>query len=348
MFSARATTKEGAWKLPTVLIIIIIVIISQITTLTISIRIINNILIIKMIQCHPHDDHHPFDNHYHHPHGHPYNMIIISSYWLLSQFMISIMTISVIPHYDHQHHFHFTSPSMIGLTAPSHRTSRRSDTSPMIPTKSTTTWVTRITTRLKWRTWSVKPSTLPNSTVHPQELIKKYGAKNFNFHQYRAHYHGQVRKGDKPFNPLYEPPGYQADIASGIYQPDQERPQVKNFKINIYFKFINVYCLTHRMRCRQTTCLRGDMFPRLWGRKKIVTYGNCAGYEEMFPQVLISFNSRGNTGTGGWAPAVHWDCLLLARSWAERSLGGITWGNLEIFGINWWGSRRWFLFLEIH
>merc|ERR1711874_793673 len=57
------------------------------------------------------------------------------------------------------------------------------------------------------------------------ELIKKYGAKNFNFHQYRAHYHGQVRKGDKPFNPLYEPPGYQADIASGIYQPDQERPQ---------------------------------------------------------------------------------------------------------------------------
>ena len=62
------------------IIIIIIAIISQITTLTISIRIINNILIIKMIQCHPHDDHHPFDNHYHHPHGHPYNMIIISSY----------------------------------------------------------------------------------------------------------------------------------------------------------------------------------------------------------------------------------------------------------------------------
>ena len=134
-----------------------------------------------------------------------------------------------VSHYDHQHHFHFTSPSLIGLTAPSHRTSRRSDTSPMIPIKSTTTWVTRITTRLKWRTWSVKPSTLPNTTVHPQELIKKYGAKNFNFHQYRAHYHGQVRKGDKPFNPLYEPPGYQADIASGIYQPDQERPQVKNF-----------------------------------------------------------------------------------------------------------------------
>ena len=71
-----------------VLVIIIIIINSQITTLMISIRIINNILIIKMIQCHPHDDHHPFDNHYHHPfynhyhhpHGHPYNMIIISSY----------------------------------------------------------------------------------------------------------------------------------------------------------------------------------------------------------------------------------------------------------------------------
>jgi len=57
------------------------------------------------------------------------------------------------------------------------------------------------------------------------ELIKKYGAKNFNFPQYRAHYHKEVRKGDKPYNPMYEPPGYQADIASGIYQPDPERPQ---------------------------------------------------------------------------------------------------------------------------
>ena len=97
---------------------------------------------------------------------------------------------------------------------------------------------------------------------------------------------------------------------------------------------INVYCLTHRMRCRQTTCLRGDMFPRLWGRKKIVTYGNCAGYEEMFPQVLISFNSRGNTGTGGWAPAVHWDCLLLARSWAKEK----SWWNNVRQSWNLWNK----------
>ena len=59
-----------------------------------------------------------------------------------------------------------------------------------------------------------------------QELIKKYGAKNFNFPQYRAHYHKDIRKGDKPYNPMYEPPGYHADIASGIYQPDPARPQV--------------------------------------------------------------------------------------------------------------------------
>ena len=59
------------------------------------------------------------------------------------------------------------------------------------------------------------------------ELIKKYGAKNYNFPQYRAHYHKEVRPGDKAFNPLYEPPGYHADIASGIYQPDLERPQVQ-------------------------------------------------------------------------------------------------------------------------
>ena len=60
-----------------------------------------------------------------------------------------------------------------------------------------------------------------------QELIKKYGAKNYNFHQYRAHYHGIIRKVDKTYNPFYEPPGYHADIASGVYQPDSQKPQVK-------------------------------------------------------------------------------------------------------------------------
>jgi len=57
------------------------------------------------------------------------------------------------------------------------------------------------------------------------ELIKKYGAKNYNFHQYRAHYHGIIRKVDKTYNPFYEPPGYHADIASGVYQPDSQKPQ---------------------------------------------------------------------------------------------------------------------------
>ena len=60
-----------------------------------------------------------------------------------------------------------------------------------------------------------------------QELIKKHGAKNYNFHQYRAHYHGIIRKVDKTYNPFYEPPGYHADIAFGVYQPDSQKPQVK-------------------------------------------------------------------------------------------------------------------------
>ena len=64
-----------------------------------------------------------------------------------------------------------------------------------------------------------------------QELIKKYGAKNYNFPQFKAHYRKQITKTDKPFNPMYEPPGYHADIASGIYQPDSKRPQVLSPKI---------------------------------------------------------------------------------------------------------------------
>ena len=68
-----------------------------------------------------------------------------------------------------------------------------------------------------------------------QELIKKYGAKNYNFHQYRAHYHGIIRKVDKTYNPFYEPPGYHADIASGVYQPDSQKPQVKLLLSITYF-----------------------------------------------------------------------------------------------------------------
>lgn len=59
------------------------------------------------------------------------------------------------------------------------------------------------------------------------ELIKKYGATNFNFVPYRAHYMHKVSPHDKMKNKnaLYEPPNYQHDIASGIYKPDMDRPQ---------------------------------------------------------------------------------------------------------------------------
>lgn len=57
------------------------------------------------------------------------------------------------------------------------------------------------------------------------ELIKKYGAKNYNFIQYRAHFHNRVVPGEGERRPWFEPPNYQNDISSGIYSPDQDRPQ---------------------------------------------------------------------------------------------------------------------------
>lgn len=59
------------------------------------------------------------------------------------------------------------------------------------------------------------------------ELIKKYGATNYNFVPYRAHYRKQPSPHDKGKNKekFYEPPNYHHDIASGIYKPDMDRPQ---------------------------------------------------------------------------------------------------------------------------
>jgi len=56
-------------------------------------------------------------------------------------------------------------------------------------------------------------------------LIKKYGAKNYNFPKFVAHYHKDVRYYQKDRNPFYEPPGYHNDIHTGIYSPDLDRPQ---------------------------------------------------------------------------------------------------------------------------
>ena len=56
------------------------------------------------------------------------------------------------------------------------------------------------------------------------ERIKKYGAKNFNF----PHHVAQFRKSNPPSEhrryTFFEPPGYHRDVASGVYQPDPERP----------------------------------------------------------------------------------------------------------------------------
>jgi len=64
-----------------------------------------------------------------------------------------------------------------------------------------------------------------STKLRNMELIKKYGAKNYNFHQYRAHYRKRLLKEDKTYNPFFEPPGYHADIASGLYSPDTAKPQ---------------------------------------------------------------------------------------------------------------------------
>lgn len=57
------------------------------------------------------------------------------------------------------------------------------------------------------------------------ERIKKYGPKNFNFPKFVAHYKKHSIHGDKDYNLFYEPPGYHADISSGIYLPDPDRAQ---------------------------------------------------------------------------------------------------------------------------
>ena len=57
------------------------------------------------------------------------------------------------------------------------------------------------------------------------ERIKKYGAKNFNFHHHVAQYSKHPSKAQKRKPTWYEPPGYHRDIASGVYRPDVSRAQ---------------------------------------------------------------------------------------------------------------------------
>ena len=57
------------------------------------------------------------------------------------------------------------------------------------------------------------------------ELIKRYGAKNYNFPHHVAHYRKHKANSDHRRYQFFEPPGYQRDIASGVYRPDPARPQ---------------------------------------------------------------------------------------------------------------------------
>ena len=57
------------------------------------------------------------------------------------------------------------------------------------------------------------------------ELIKKYGPKNYNFPHHVAHYRKHRANSDHRRYQFFEPPGYQRDIASGVYRPDPARPQ---------------------------------------------------------------------------------------------------------------------------
>jgi len=57
------------------------------------------------------------------------------------------------------------------------------------------------------------------------ERIKKYGAKNYNFPHHVAHYRLHEYASDHRRYRFFEPPGYQRDIASGVYRPDPKRPQ---------------------------------------------------------------------------------------------------------------------------
>ena len=104
-------------------------------------------------------------------------------------------------------------------------------------------------------------------------MIKKYGAKNYNFHQYRAHYHGIIRKVDKTYNPFYEPPGYHADIASGVYQPDSQKPQVKLLLSITFFSMGRI--------------LLRILFARLVYYKHITAINNYTTQDEMPPDYLL-------------------------------------------------------------
>jgi len=57
------------------------------------------------------------------------------------------------------------------------------------------------------------------------ERIKKYGSKIYAFPTFKAHASKLANYRDKEKHPYYEPPGYHADVASGIYEPDVTIPQ---------------------------------------------------------------------------------------------------------------------------
>jgi len=121
--------------------------------------------------------------------------------------------------------------------------------------------------------------------VKNMELIKKYGAKNYNFPQFKAHYRKQITKTDKPFNPMYEPPGYHADIASGIYQPDSKRPQDE----------MPPDYLLERRDVSKAVRKEEDRYFRKLRR-----------VEEIFaPLAFTSKFFRENTGMGGWVHAAQ-------------------------------------------
>jgi len=55
------------------------------------------------------------------------------------------------------------------------------------------------------------------------ELVLKYGSQIYNFPWYRSHYKKQILASDKNDNHVYEPPGYQKDIAdgNGVFVPTE-------------------------------------------------------------------------------------------------------------------------------
>jgi len=57
------------------------------------------------------------------------------------------------------------------------------------------------------------------------ELIKRYGPKNYNFPHHVAHYRQHKANSDHRRYQFFEPPGYQRDVASGVYRPDPARAQ---------------------------------------------------------------------------------------------------------------------------